>query len=173
MTVTYVGNLSLAAALPGAALAATNGIAGINGALPDILARIAALQSFAPSPVNFATQLTLANGIVASIEQAIALSLPVPSISAQIAAVLALIASLLATVSAVNASLGIIAAFEGLLASAGVHVFAFAGTTSAFGGELNTAVSGTTLAGASSAIVLATDVGATWSAMGQIFKVTP
>jgi hypothetical protein len=173
MTVTYCGEVDLATALPGAAIAANNGILGINGALPDILSRIAALQSFSPSPVNFAVQLQLANGIVASIENAIALGLPAPSISAQIAAVLALIASLLATVSTVNAALGTVVAFEGLLASAGVHVFAFAGTTSALGTELDASVSGTTLAGASSAIILATDVSGTWSAMGQIFKVTP
>lgn len=173
MTVTYCGEVSLAAALPGAALAASNGISGINGALPDILSRIAALQAFSPSPVDFGVQLQLANGIVASIENAIAIGLPAPSISAQIAAVLALIASLLATVSAVNAALGIVTSFEGLLASAGVHVFAFAGTTSTFGTALDASIAGTTLAGASSAIVLATDVGATWTAMSQIFKVTP
>jgi hypothetical protein len=178
MTISYVGNLSIGAALPGAATAATAGISGIGAALPDILARIAALQAFIPSPVNFGEMLTLAQQTVVSIQSGIALGLPAPDISAQIAAIEALIAALLAAVSAVNAQLNVVVDFQGLLAAAGLHVYAYAGAVNAAGSEISTALAtglpaGSGGAAASSGLLLITESGATWTAMSSVFQVAP
>jgi hypothetical protein len=177
MTATYIGELSIGAAVPGAELAAAAGVGGINGALPDITARLGALAAFAPLPVNFATQLTLAQSIVASVESAIALGLPMPSIDAQIAAVSALVAELLVTVTAVNVQLAAVLAFQSQLAAAGVFAFAYAGAVNALGADFTTALAAGLPGGAPTdachALVLATTTPATWTVMSQVFKVSP
>lgn len=177
MTVTYVGDISIGQAVPGAAAAAVAGAAGINAALPDILARLAALQNFAPQPVSFAAQLALAQQMVSSIQLSISLGIPVPSIAAQIAAVLALVAELLAAVLSINAQLAIVTDFQVLLGAAGVHVYAYAGQVGSFGGEFSAELAGGVPGGgptdASNALVLVTTVPATWAAMAQVFNVSP
>jgi hypothetical protein len=173
----YVGELSIGQAVPGAAAAAVAGAAGINAALPDILARLEALAAFAPQPVSFTAQLALAQQMVTSIQLSIALGIPVPSIGAQIAAVTALIAELLAAVAAVNAQLVIVTDFQALLIAAGVHVYAYAGQVGALGGEFATELAGGVPGGsptdASNALVLITSVPATWAAMSSVFQVVP
>lgn len=174
--ITYLGSISLGAALPGANSVTVAAIAGINAALPDILARIAALQAFAPSPVDFGAQLVLAQQIVTSIQTSIALGIPAPSIAAQIAAVAALIADLLASVQAINGHLAIVQSFASLLGAAGIHALVFDGDAGAFGGELAAelgSVPGLGPYDACNAIVLVTTVPATWAAMSQVFKVAP
>lgn len=178
MTLLYVGELTIGEALPGAAAAAAAGISGINGALPDIQARLTALAAFSPAPINFATQLTLAQSIVTSIQAGITAGLPVPDISAQIAAISALIAELLATVTVINGQLDIVLTFQGLLAAAGVHVYAYSGRADQLGPELDTELAGGVPGGgggseACNALALITTVGATWDAMGEVFQVTP
>jgi hypothetical protein len=169
--ITTLGSLSIGAAVPGAQLAALAGVTGINLALPDILARLAALQSFAPQPISFGAQLALANQILASITLSISMGLPVPSVDAQIAAVLAIVADLLAAVSQIEAQLAILVDFTDLLGTAGISAYAYAGTVGAFGGELATALGGG--GDACNALVLLTRIPATWAAMSQVFKVTP
>jgi hypothetical protein len=177
MTVTYVGSLSIGDLVPGAAAAAVAGAAGINAALPDIQARIAALASFSPAPVDFAAQLALAQQMVASITASISLGLPVPSIAAQIAIVAAQIAALEASVLAINANLTIVTDFQDLLTAAGIHVYAFDGQVQDLGNELDTELSGGVPGGsptdASNALVMVTTVSATWTAISQVFKVAP
>lgn len=177
MTVQYVGNLSIGGAVPGAAAAAVAGAAGINAALPDILARIAALQAFAPLNVSFAAQLALAQQMVASVQAAITAGISAPSLAVQIAQVAALIAELLAAATAINAQLTIITDFQALLGTAGVHAYAYAGQVQNLGGEMSTelaaGVPGGAPTDASNALVLITTVPATWAAMANVFKVTP
>lgn len=171
MTTTYLGELSIRAALPGASAAALAGATGIAAALPDILARISALQACVPTPVNFAQQLALAEQIVASVTAGIQIGIPVPSIDAQIAAVLALVSSLIAQVTAVHAQLAIVTDFQALLGAAGLHALAYAGPVSSFGGELDSALAivGTlSPSDTAFALVLLTTSGATWDALTQI-----
>ena len=172
--ITYVGELSLGGSMPGADAAAVAGVAGINGALPDIESRIAALMAFTPTDVNFAAQLQLAQSVVTSIQASIALGLPEPSLAAQIAMVTALINSLLAVTVSVQAQLGIVIAFQGLLLAAGVHALAFDGTAGSLGSELDAALAPVVPAGNhANAVVLVTTVPGTWDAMTGVFKVSP
>jgi hypothetical protein len=170
VSLSYLGEFTIGGALPGAQAAAIAGAAGINAALPDILARLAALQAFAPMPVSFSAQLSLANQLVIGIGQSIALGIPEPSIAAQIAAVLALVAELVAAVASINVQLSIVVDFQTLLAAAGVHVYAYAGDAGGLGGALSGALA-TGLPGGGGAaqhvdaFVLATSVGATASAL--------
>lgn len=174
MTVTYLGSLSIGQALPGAAVAASAGIAGINAALPDILGRLAALQAFSPSPVSFSAQLALAQDIVTGIQQSIALGIPEPSIAAQIAAVAGLVADLLAQVAGVHAQLDIVTDFASLLGAAGIHVLAYAGAAGDLAGELGGAlgaVPGISPGDTCNAVAMITTVPAVWAALAQIVKV--
>jgi len=178
MTLAYVGELTIGQELPGAASGLEAGANGINAALPDIQSRLDALAAFAPAPIDFAQQLILAQSIVTSIESGIALGLPAPDISAQIAAVTALINDLLAAVTAINANLDIIVALQGLFAAAGVHVYAYDGNVNGLGAALTTALSAGVPGGSGgtqhcNALALITTIGATWTAMSQVFKVTP
>lgn len=174
MTIAYVGELSIGGAVPGAATAAVAGAAGINAALPDILARLQALAAFAPAPVSFSAQLALAQQMVTSIQLSIALGIPEPSILAQIAAVTALIADLLAAVASINAQLVIVTDFQALLVAAGVHVYSYAGQVGDLGAELSAELAGGVPGGggptdASNALILLTTVPGTWTAMTQVF----
>lgn len=178
MTVTYVGELSIGEAVPGAAAAGVAGVAGINAALPDIQARIDSLLAFSPAAVDFAAQLALANQIVTSITAAIAGGLTPPSIATQLAEIAALLAALQAAAVSINAQLTIITDFQALLTSAGVHAYAFAGDVEDLGNELDAELAAGLPGGGGptedvDALVLVTNVGATWTAMSQIFQVSP
>ncbi len=171
MSVTSVGSLSLAVALPGANAAAIAGAAGINAALPDIASRIAALAAFAPQPISFLANIVVAQGIITSLQAAIAGGISPPSISAQIALVAAQLAALELTAVGINASLTIVTDFISALAAAGIDVYAFDGARNVLGSELAAAVGGSAVH--ANAIVLVTTNGATWSAMQSVFKTTP
>lgn len=177
MTTTYVGELSIGGAVPGAAAAAVAGAAGINAALPDIVARLAALQAFAPLDVSFAAQLALAQQMVTSVQAAITAGIAAPSIASQIAQIAALIAELLAAVSAIAAQLTLITDFQATLGAAGVHVYAYAGQVDDLGSEMSAELSGGVPGGgptdSAHALILITTTPATWTAMAQVFQVTP
>jgi hypothetical protein len=177
MTIVHVGELSIGGAVPGASAAVDAGVAGINGALPDITARLGALAAFSPLPVDFAEQLTLAQSIVVSVQSGIALGLPVPSIADQIAQVSALVAELLATVTAVNAQLSIVLAVKSLLTAAGVSAYAYTGLVNGLGGDVAAELAGGLPGGSPTdpcnAVVLVTATPETWDAMSSFFKVTP
>ena len=177
MTVVYCGELTIGGALPGANAATIAAITGINGAVPDLLARIGSLQAFAPSDVNLGAQLQLANQLVSNVQTSISLGIAPPSIAAQIAGIAALVAAMLAQLSGVQAQLDLVLDFQGLLAAAGIHAYAFSGTTGALGGELATELASGTPGGSPSdpanAVVLVTTSPAAWAALSQIAKVSP
>jgi hypothetical protein len=177
MSVTYLGSLSIGDALPGAVAVAAAGVAGIGLALPDIQARLAALASFSPLPVDFAAQLALALQMVASVQTSIALGLSPPSIALQIAIIAALVLELEAAIVAISVQLDIVLDFQALLGAAGIHAYAYAGQVQDLGSEMATELAGGVPGGAptdaSNALVLVTTTPATWTAMGQIFQVTP
>jgi hypothetical protein len=176
--ITPVGELSIGEAVPGAASAAIAGQAGINLALPDLQGRLEALLAFAPAEVNFAAQLTLALQTVAAVQAAIAGGISPPSISAQLAIVAGLIADIQDAMLSIDAQLSIILDFQALLVGAGVHVYAYNGEVQDFGAELDAEI-GTGLPGGLGpaedvdALVLVTNIPATWAAMSQVFQVSP
>jgi hypothetical protein len=177
MTLAYVGSLSLADAVPGAAAGAIAGQAGINGALPDIQARITALAAFSPSFGSFVADIALANSVIASINVAITAGLSPPSIGAQLAIVAAMVASLEATAVAIDANLTIVEDLLALLATAGVFAYAYAGTADGLGAALTTELAAGFPGGgptdATNALVLATTSSPTWTAMTSLFKTAP
>lgn len=163
MTVSYLGSLTVGAAMPGA-------VAAIDATLPDLQARMAALASFAPSTGSFSANLSLANQIVASIQAAITAGIEPPSIDAQLAAVAALIADLEASLSF---ALEIVEAFG----VAGIHAYRYSGQAGNLGTEFQAELSGGfpggTATDATNGILLATTVPAAFAALAKILKVTP
>jgi len=163
MALDYLGSLTIGATIPGP-------VAALSLAVPDLQARLDALAAFAPADVSLSAQLTLATDILANINTSISLGISPPSIAAQISAVAALIAGL-------EADLLAIVAVTDLFATAGVHAYAYSGRAdalgAAFSAELSGGFPGGSGADTTNALLLATTIGATWTAMGGVFKVTP
>lgn len=177
MTVSYVGSLSIGAAIPGGLAAAVAGQTGINLALPDIQARLAALASFTPTPPSLAADVQLAQSIVASLQAAISLGVTPPSIDAQLAIVAALVVDLGAAVASINAQLAIVLGFINICATAGIHAYAYSGNADDLGAGMTTELAAGLPGGGPTdpinALVLATSLGGTWTAMQSVFKTTP
>jgi hypothetical protein len=176
VTATYLGSVTIGGSMPGAAAVGIAGAAGINTLLPDLLAQIASLLSWTPTPISLTAQLSTLQSMIAGINAQITLGVPPPSLASQLAALAALIASLQGQVASLTAQLSIITAFQGSLASAGVHLVAFEGPVSSFGGDVTARLSSVPGLGpldACHAISLLTTVPATWVALGKILKVTP
>ncbi len=177
MTVSYLGSLTVGAAAPGGLALAAAGTAGINGALPDIQARIAALASFAPTPPNIAADIALAQKIIESLQAALTLGITPPNISAQIEIVAAQLLALKAAVAAIDAQLSIIANLSNVLSTAGLHAYAYSGQANQLGTQFTTELAGGFPGGTptdpTNALVLATTLSGTWAAMAQFFKTTP
>jgi hypothetical protein len=175
--ITPLGELTLGDTIPGAAAVAVAGSAGINAALPNLQAHLEALLAFSPAPVSFIAQVELGLQIVANAQASITLGLPVPSIAAQLAAVAALIAELTATAASISAQLGVVVDFQALLSAAGIFAYAYDGDVADLGDELDAEIGAGVGGGAGTdhcnALVLLTSTGPTWTAMGDIFKVTP
>jgi hypothetical protein len=171
MTFTPLGSLSLAAVVPGAATVAAAGELGINLALPDIQARLAALLAFTPTMPSLSADASLAANIVADLQAAISIGLVPPDITAQLAIIAALVLDLQNKVISINAQFSICADLISLLATAGVDAYACDGAAQDMGGALTTQYAGD--ASHANALILVTKIGATWSAMSTLFKVTP
>lgn len=175
--ITPLGELSIGDTIPGAAAVGVAGAAGINAALPNITAQLEALAAFSPGAVDFVAQLALANSIVASVQAGITAGLTPPSLSVQVALIGAQIAALEAAALSINAQLSIILDFQALLSAAGIFAYAYDGDVADLGDELDAEIGAGVGGGLgtdhSNALVLLTSTGATWTAMGQIFQVTP
>ena len=100
-----------------------------------------------------------------------------PDLGAQLAAIGALVAELTAMVATVQAQLQIVVNFQTLLATGGVHALVLSGPVNQLGTDLSGALSAGLPGGgpldSGNALVLATTVGAAWSAISTMFKVTP
>lgn len=177
MTIQYLGSLSVGGTIPGASAGISAGISGVTAALDNLLAQLAALAAFVPAPISFAQQLALAQSMVVSVNAAIAAGLPVPNLAAQIAIIAAQVAALTAQIAGIQANLAVMTALSSPLAAAGVHAWAYDGATNQFGSELASELSGGVPGGSggthANGLALVTIVGATWTAMGSVFKVTP
>jgi len=160
MTITYLGQMSLGEAIPA-------GSAAISATVPDLAAQIAALQAFNPLPSSLAGNLSLAQGILGGVQEAISLGLTPPDISAQIAEVLAALSTL-------QANLAIANTFLSALAAAGIYLYHYEGTAGSLGSEFASQLaSGFPGAGGSTevceAVVLASVASASWPALQTVF----
>ena len=160
MTITYLGSVSVGATVPGVG-------AALAVSLQDLNARITALLSFSPGEVNFAAELQIANQILANIQAAIIVGITPPSISVQVGIIAALLAAL-------EAQLQVIAQLQNLFLAAGVDVFVYDGTVGNMGAEVTAALSGGLPSGGTGAthcdaLILATSVSATFTAMQGVF----
>jgi hypothetical protein len=159
-----LGDATLTVMLPGV-------VAPIAAAEADLDAKIAAYADFRPVvALPMLAQLEIAESIVVGFQSCIALGIEPPSLSVQID----LVASALL---AVRAELLLIQNLLALL-SAGVHAYAYDGTAAGFGPEVTAALTAGLPGGAGptehvNALVLATNLAASWSAMSAVFKVTP
>ena len=165
MTTTFIGELTIGDFVPGV-------FDALLAAEADLEARIAALANFAVTvDLDLSGQLALALQIVASIEAAIALGLTAPSISAQIAAQVAL-------TTALQLQLELILELFDLFEAAGVWGYHYTGRADTLGSDMTTELSAGLPGGGGpsetvNALILITNVSATWTAMQQIFKTAP
>lgn len=178
MTITALGSLTVGDINPGAANAVAAGQAGISGALPDLTAKLTALASFTPTPVDFAAQLSLAQQVVAGVQLAITAGISPPSINTQIAEVAAQIGAITAQIAAVNAQLSIIAGLAAPLSVGGIRAWAYSGQVGNAGGELGAELAagvpgGTGPTQSCNALIVLTTSPAAWSALSAVLKVTP
>lgn len=174
MTVRYLGELTLGGVVPGAAMLSAAGTAGINAALPDLQSRLAGLLAFKPTPVSFTAQIATLKDMIAGIEATIAVGLPAPGVSTQLAAIAELVAALQSQVGALNAQLSVIANLQAALGAAGIHAYAYEGAAGSLAAELGGAVGsspGISPADVAHALALVTTVPATWAAMSSLLRV--
>lgn len=163
MSLTHVGEMTIGATLPGV-------VAALAAAQADLDARVAALASFEPSitPPSIEGDLAVAAAIIANLEASVGITPPSVELQVQI------IADVLAVL---RIQLEIIVALGELFAVAGVHVYRYSGTAAGMGAELTAELAGGLPGGAGidhvDALVLATQVSATWTAMSSVFKVAP
>jgi len=161
MTTTYVGELTLAVAIPFPAIAVS---------MSNIQQQLNAMLTFSATlglpPTPLVAQIQLAQQIVTSLQLALSLGIPPPTISAQLSIVLGVIALLKAQ----------LAAFA-VLSAGGVFAYVFDGATNAMGAELTAELAagfpGHGPATHANVLVLGTVDPSTWAAMQVIFKTTP
>ncbi len=134
--ITDLGTLTLGECAPGALAIQTAGLTGISLALPDLLARLAALQAFVPQPISFAVMLSLAEQTLQGVQLAIAAGLPVPDISAQMAIVAAIIAALEQALALIQQQVAIIESFNAHFATGGIQALRHSGAANTLGTEL-------------------------------------
>lgn len=170
MTLIVLGGMTTGVALPGAALAVTAGIAGIDGAVPDIAARIAALADFAPAEISLTAELALAQQTITAIQATIASGLPIPSISAQIDIAAAQLAVLQAKLEVINTQRAALVSLQGSLDVGGIAGYVYEGPLSSLGDELDAEVGGIPL-GVHAVVLVATNAPA-WSALQAFMRVS-
>lgn len=164
MTVTYLGELQIQATIPGV-------MAPLFAAYADAQAKVAAMVTFVAQlglpPIPIVAQLTIAEGIVASLNAALTLGISPPDLSAQLSIGLAALAQ-------VEAYLAVFTTLFGLIAAGGVFAYAYDGATNAFGAGMTTALAtgfpGHGATDHANVLVLGTVDAATWAAMGGVFK---
>jgi hypothetical protein len=165
MTTTFVGDMSIEAVIPGP-------LALVLAAQAELDAKLAAMIAFSLKlglpALSITAQLDIAASITASLQAALEIGIVPPQIDAQLEIVLAVIAQL-------NVQLEIFITLLGLMAAAGLYVYAVDSTASGVGGELTTTLAGGLPGGSGpgahvNALVLVTELGATWTAMGEVFK---
>jgi hypothetical protein len=166
MAITYCGEVTIGAALPGIGVPFALAVGDLQARVDACVAALAQISVGMPS---LTAQISLAEDIIANLQAAIAVGITPPTVSAQIGIMTALI-------TALEAQLAIMLAVP--FGTAGVHIYAYAGTAGAFGADVTAALAagfpgGTGAGQACNALVLATTIGATWVDMQAVFKTTP
>lgn len=174
MTTTFLGGMTVGVACPGAVACADAGVIGINGAVPDLESRIAALLGFVPMPVDLSSLLANAIATVNGIQAAITAGIQPPDISAQVAIVAAELALLQAALALVNQQLGIILALQPHFLVGGLVAYSFDGSTANLGTELDAAIATEgTPSGSTKALLIAATTPDAWAALSAILKTAP
>ncbi|HSC86380.1 MAG TPA: hypothetical protein VLC09_03890 [Polyangiaceae bacterium] len=142
----------------------------LGSVLPDLNARLAALQSFSPVSGSLADSIALAQATLNNLNLALSLGVAVPSLDFQIAEVAAQIA-------AIEAQIALAAGLANALAAVGVHAYHYAGTVASMGSaiaaEVGSGFPGGTGADSCNALIFATSIPSVWTAMQAVFKTTP
>lgn len=162
MTVSDLGTMTLGEAIPAglALVAAVELTVGI--AAPDITAQLALAASFeAEVNLDMNAQIDIALAIIAQLEAALLLGLTAPSLSLQASIAVDISADLTVKLGLLNAQLSLALGFG--FAAAGVRVLTFDGAQDDFGSELAAELGADT--SQAYAVVLLTQVSATWTAM--------
>jgi hypothetical protein len=160
-TLSYLGSISIDGAIPSLKVSLLAQLPALQGQLAGLLNVSAAITIKPPSltaAINGAVQ------VLAKLQAA------PPSISFGASAILALIAKLQAQIAAINLQISL------LTGSAGLFAYAYAGTVDSLGSSLSAATSGGFPGGsglaACNALILATELPATWAALSTFVKVT-
>jgi len=156
--------MSFSAAIPGA-------WAALAAASANLSTQLAALAQF-QATIDFGSLsagIALAGQISAALTAALSIGITPPSVSAQFAIIAALVAAL-------QAQLDIIMGLVNLTGT--MQVYTYDGPVDSMGAELTTELSSGFPGGGGgsahcNALILAATESATWSAMGQVFKLTP
>ncbi len=94
---------------------------------------------------------------------AISLGVQVPTLSVQLAAIAAAVATL-------NVEVGILLSYQSALGAAGIHAYAFSGQANALGPAIPSSFPGGAPTDAVNALLLVTDIPASWTALGVVLK---
>lgn len=163
MSLVYLGSIDLGTAVP---LAFTVDASVVPKLQAEVAGIIAAQVQLTASPPSITASLALAQQLVAGIQAAIALGVTEPTLSVQLAA----LASLLVTV---QADLTVALSLQTALGAGGVHAYAYSGQANGLGPSLPDHFPGGAPTDAANALVFATTIPATWTAMQALFKTTP
>lgn len=163
MAVTYLGSMSVGATVP------TVGIV-LGDVLPDLQARLTALQNFTPISGSLGDAVALAAATLSNLQLALSLGISPPNLSTQIAEVAA-------QIGIIEAQIAVAVGLANNLAAVGVHAYHYSGTVASLGagfaGELASGFPGGTGADGCNAILLATSFPSVWTAMQAVFRTTP
>jgi hypothetical protein len=156
-----LGGMSIGASIPGPAGA-------LALVVPSLQVQLAGYASFTPvvNPPDFTADAAVGVNISADIALSAGMGLTPPSVSAQVNIMLSVIAALQAQI---NAILGV----TNLFTTAGMFGYAYDGQWSGFAPSLPGSLPGGNPGDHCNAILLVTSVGACWSAMSTVFKVSP
>lgn len=167
--ITRLGELELSVAVPmlaqmQSALGAAQGIA-----IPQLQAQLAGLGNvlgaITVAPPALGATITAALATVASLQAAIG----GPTVTLQLPAIQGLILELTASLGILTASLSL------TIPSATVSAYVFDGASSNLGSELQSEINASLpgAGGHANALIIATTSPTAWTAMAQVFKVTP
>jgi hypothetical protein len=159
---TYLGELTVGACIPDIMPTYAALVGELQAKLAGAIALAAQLQIRPPS---LSVNLDIALKMIASLKAAIQLGMP--GIDFQISAVASFIDS-------IRAQLALLLSLAGVFATAGIHAYAYDGISSDLGNLVSAETRGGFPGGFAdehcNALILATTVGAAWTAMGMVLR---
>lgn len=173
MTISFLGSLTMAQVAPFAVFAQASINASAAAALPAVQAQVtgllAAQASISASPPSITAALSVAQQLVVGIEAAIAVG--VPSVDFQASVIASALAQLQTQLAGLQAAIAFSFPNPG-----GIFAYSYAGSV----GALGTDISGATIGGfpggapgdACNALLIATEIPATWAAIQTMLKTT-